>query len=139
MIERMKEHNRRENASKGFRGWLKNSLKEAKKESYVKMQIKKLKKKQKKEKLILEERKKIEAEICFKRWKLKKQRESKQERRITKYQELKEQERLYRLKDQKKRLNQGADVMLAYSLNKNIRQLENLKKRPKSARMAIRA
>lgn len=43
------------------------------------------------------------------------------------------------LKERKRMLNQGADVMLAYSLNKNMMELESLRKRPKSARMGIRA
>lgn len=94
--------------------------------------------KNKKEQKKYEERKKIEAEISFKKWKLKKNREQKHEKKVQKYRELQEQEQLMMLKEKKRMLNQGADVMLAYSLNKNIRDIEGLRKRPKSARMGLR-
>lgn len=53
--------------------------------------------------------------------------------------EWQDQEQLLLLKEQRRMLNRGGDVMLAYSLNKNIRELGKIKKRPKSARMGIRA
>lgn len=62
-----------------------------------------------------------------------------QKRKIKKYDELREQEELFYLQNKRRLFNQGGDVMLAYSLNKNIRELEKLRRRPKSARLGIRA
>lgn len=93
----------------------------------------------KKEQKKYEERKKIEAEISFKKWKLRKNREKNYERKIRKYNELKEREQAMMLQERKRMMNQGADVMLAYSLNKNIRELDTIRRRPKSARMGLRA
>ena len=138
MIKKMNEINKRKNASKGFKEWLKISLMKAKQENHYKKQVKKLKKKEKAQKKKLEERKQVEAEITFKKWKQKKDREKRQEQKIKKYEEQRAKEELRMLKEKRRLLNQGADVMLAYSLNKNIKELENLRKRPKSARMGLR-
>ena len=62
-----------------------------------------------------------------------------QKRKIKKLDELREQEELFYLQNKRRLFNQGGDVMLAYSLNKNIRELEKLRRRPKSARLGIRA
>lgn len=100
---------------------------------------KKEEKMQKMYKKQIEEQRKVDAEICFKKWKLQKTRQQRQEKRIKRYQQLKEQEEIMLLRERKKMFNQVGDVMLAYSLNKNIRELERVRQRPKSARMGIRA
>jgi hypothetical protein len=100
--------------------------------------LKKQKKYEKREKRRIEERKKVEAEITFKRWKMQKDKETREGRKIKKLEDWREKEQLLLLREQKRMLNQGGDVMLAYSLNKNIREIEKLRKRPKSARMGIR-
>ena len=46
-----------------------------------------------------------------------------------------EREQLMMLKHQRKMINKAGDVMLAYSLNKSIKELENIRRRPKSERM----
>lgn len=83
-MEKMKEMRKRQNASKGYKEWLKMSLVKAKQEHYVKKQMRKMEKKQKKEQQKFEERKRVEAEIQFKQWKLKKTRQERQERRVKK-------------------------------------------------------
>jgi hypothetical protein len=139
MMEKMKEMRKRQNASKGYKEWLKMSLVKAKQEHYVKKQMRKIEKKQKKEQQKIEERKKVEAEIQFKQWKLKKTRQERHERRVNQLKKLREEEQMMMLRERKRMMNQGADVMLAYSLNKNMIELESMRKRPKSARMGLRA
>lgn len=65
------------------------------------------------------ERKKVEAEISFKKWVLKKDRERKQEKKYTKLKEIHEKEHQMFLKEKKKVMSLDTDVMLAYSSLRN--------------------
>lgn len=84
-----------------------------------------------------------------------KDRQIKQEKRIKKLEELREREELIMMRDNHRMINHGGDglrklhilkskanndqtCMLAYSLNKNMRELDRYKKRPKSARLGLR-
>ena len=99
---------------------------------------KKQKKMEKREKKRYEQRQKVEADITFKRWKMQKDKQIREERKIKNLEQWREREQLLLLHEQKRMLHRGGDVLLAYSLNKNIKELESLKKRPKSARMGLR-
>jgi len=137
MFSKLTEIQRRDNAARGFREWLKNSLKEAKKAQYMKKQIKKFENKEKPKDR--EAKWKVQNSIWFKEWKLKKIREERHEKRRRKNKERMEREQLMMLKHQRKLINKAGDVMLAYSLNKSIKDIENIRRRPKSARIGFRS
>ncbi|CAI2382902.1 unnamed protein product [Moneuplotes crassus] len=124
---------KQENASRGFREWLKESLKESKRAQHTKKR-----KKPKKSTEEEEAQKKIQNSICYKEWKMKKIREERKEKREKKIKSQHDKEQLMFLKQQRRLINRAGDVMLAYSLNKSIRDLENIRRRPKSARNGLR-
>ena len=125
---------KKEQSHQAFKGWLKQSLIKEKKESEIKRIENYHKKIQEDEDRKEKESRKVVSKIAYREWKERKTEEARYKKKLDKMekkrQRMEEQEirmaRRQMVMEMQSRQGAGGQILLAYGLNKNLKQLEKL-------------
>ena len=121
------EEERREKGRHCFKQWLKDSLLSQRKEKMKQDEEQRQKERREQKENREKAKQKIDAQIAFKRWAEKKKQMEEKQRKIAAMEEKKA------MQEGMRRERSRGEVFLAYSLNKNMKQLQQ-QKRPQSAK-----
>lgn len=141
-IERLKKLKKQEESHQKFKHWLKDSIVKQQRDLYMKKLANHEKRCDEEEKRKLKDENEVMAKIAYKVWKEKKTEEARNIKKIKKMEKRRvqleaEEARMARrqMVDEIKRNKGGNQILLAYGLNKNLKQLQaNAKPRAKSAK-----